>query len=77
MSKSNQERKEFISFIITLDSPSLKEVSDETQAGDLETGTGTEAMEECTFLLALHGLLSLLSYITQGQVSMGDNIHMD
>lgn len=41
------------------------------QSEKAKAGTEAEAMEECGLLSALHGLLSLFSYITPGPPSHG------
>lgn len=46
----------------------------ETQQ-DLQAEADSEAMEQCIFLGAPHGLLRLLSYRTQEHKPIGSNMH--
>jgi hypothetical protein len=64
MTKKQLRRKGFIQFTLPHCCSSLKEVRIGTQAGQ-EAGADAEAMEGCSLLACLPGLLSLLSYRTK------------
>jgi hypothetical protein len=56
--------------------PLREEAKAEPEPGRiLETGAGVEAMESAAYCVALHSLLSLLSYSTQDHQPMGGPTH--
>ena len=76
MTKSKEERKGFIWLVFPHHSPSLKKVRAGTQAEqEPEAGADAEAMEDATYWLAHHDLLSLLSHRTQDLQSWNGTTH--
>lgn len=74
MIKSNEGRKGFIRFTLPHHCLPLKE---RKQDRNLEARADTKARRHATYWLPPHGLFSLVSYRTQGQLAKGDPTHSD
>lgn len=72
MTKDDLGEKGFILLTLTHHSPLLTEVRVETQGRNLKSGTEAESMEKHFLLYVLCGLISLLSYCTQGHLPRDD-----